>query len=242
MFSFVFDVQNRSENRRKIVPWGRLGGPPGPSWGLPEASRTRFWANFTMNENNERFCEFSGSSRDGPGDPGGAQKFAKNRFFAKKRRSERAFSSIFVHKAGFHAFCMIFRRFFSKNRWKINEKNDAFFRIVACFFQHGDPHETSYFIIRKLLFHFSRFCVFSKKIVEKRVPKSRPRFSLKNHPKVVPGDPFWDPKRSRINVGEVKKPKNVAKKSILDTVGFWRFFKLKKALALIPAQLTRAGN
>jgi hypothetical protein len=69
-----------------------------------------------MNEKNERFCEFSGSSRDGPGDPGGAQKFAKNRFFAKKRRSERAFSSIFVHKAGFHAFCMIFRRFFSKNR------------------------------------------------------------------------------------------------------------------------------
>ena len=45
-------------------------------------------------------------------------------------------------------------------------------------------------------------------------------FPFRNHPKVVPGDPFWDPKRSRINVGEVKKPKNVAKKSILVTVGF----------------------
>ena len=160
MFSFVFDVQNRSKNRRKILPWGRLGGPPGPSWGLPEASRARFRAQFTMNENNERFCEFSGSSRDGPGDPGGAQKIAKNRFFAEKRRSNRDFSSIFVHQACFHAFSTIFRRFFSKNRRKINEKNDVFFHIGACFFQHGDPHETSYFTIRKLLFSFLHFVFF----------------------------------------------------------------------------------
>ena len=69
-----------------------------------------------------------------------------------------------------------------------------------------------------------------EKIVEKRVPKSRPRFSLKNHPKVVPGDPFWDPKQSRINVGEVKKPKNYLKKSILDTVGFEGFLSSKKLL------------
>ena len=106
-----------------------------------------------------------------------------------------------------------------------------FFHTVACFFQHGDPHETLYFTIRKLLFHFSRFCVFSKKTSKKALQNRDHVFSLKNHPKVVPGDPFWDPKRSRINVGEVKKPKNGIKKSILDTVGFRRFFKLKKALA-----------
>ena len=118
----------------------------------------------------------------------------------------------------------IFARFFVDFSRKIDEKlmkkTMRFFRMFACFFQHGDPHETLYFIIRKLLFHVSRFFVFCKNIVEKRAPKSRPRFSLKNHPKVVPGDPFWDPKRSRINVGEVKKPKNVGNKSILDTVGF----------------------
>ena len=78
-------------------------------------------------------------------------------FLLKKRRSERAFSVIFVHKAGFRAFCTIFRRFFSKIDEKSMNKNDAFFRIAACFFQHGDPHETPYFTIRKLLFHFSRF-------------------------------------------------------------------------------------
>ena len=104
----------------------------------------------------------------------------------------------------------------------------CFFRIVACFFQHGDPHETLYFTIRKLLFHFSRFCVFSKKTSKKTLQNRNHAFSFRNHPKVVPGDPFWDPKRSRINVGEVKKPKNVAKKSILDTVGFRRFVKVRK--------------
>ena len=63
-------------------------------------------------------------------------------------------------------------RFFVDFSRKIDEKSMkkkmCFFRIVACFFQHGDPHETLYFTIRKLLFHFSCFCVFSKKTSKKR--------------------------------------------------------------------------
>ena len=82
-------------------------------------------------------------------------------------------------------------------------------------------HENYFFIFRV-------FALFLKKIVKKRAPKSTPHFSLKNHPKVVPGDPFWDPKRSRINVGEVKKPKNCVKKSILDTIDFFRKKKSNK--------------
>ena len=160
MFSFVFDVQNRSENRRKIVPRGRLGGPPGP----PEAARRPLGLVFGRNSPWMRkmsdFVNFLGRPGTALGTLGEPKNSLKIDFLLKKRRSERAFSSIFVHKAGFHAFCTIFRRFFSKNRWKINEKNDTFFRLVACFFQHGDPHETLYFTIRKLLSHFSRFCVF----------------------------------------------------------------------------------
>ena len=115
-----------------------------------------------------------------------------------------------------------------ENQWK---KRCVFFASSLVFFNMATL--TKHYILQyeSYFFIFRVFAFFLKKNVEKRVPKSRPRFSLKNHPKVVPGDPFWDPKRSRINVGEVKKPKNVRKRSILDTVGFWRIFKLKKALA-----------
>ena len=69
-----------------------------------------------MNEKNERFKEFPGSSQDAPGDPGEPQKFTKKRFFAKKELSTRDFLSIFVLKDGFHAFCMTFGCFFAKNQ------------------------------------------------------------------------------------------------------------------------------
>ena len=75
IFSFVFDMQNGSKNRRKIVPWGRLEAPREPSRGLPEAVHRRFQSQLTMNERNERFWEFPGSSQETPGDPGKPQKF-----------------------------------------------------------------------------------------------------------------------------------------------------------------------
>ena len=184
--------------------WGDLRG-------LPEASRRPPGLVFGRNSPWMRimsdFVNFLGRPGTALGTPGEPKNSLKIDFLLKKRRSKRVFSPIFVHRACFHAFNTIFRRFFSKNRWKINEKNDAFFRIVACFFQHGDPHETLYFTIRKLLFHFSRFCVFSKKNVKTRAPKSRPRFSLKNHPKVVPGDPFWTQNGPELTSGRWKNRK-----------------------------------
>ena len=50
--SFVFEVQNGSKNRRKIVYWGRLEAPREPSRGLPEAVHRRFQSQLTMNERN----------------------------------------------------------------------------------------------------------------------------------------------------------------------------------------------
>ena len=109
---------------------------------------------------------------------------------------------------------------------KIDASSLVFFNI-ATLTEHCILQYESYFFI------FRVFVFFLKKIVEKRVPKSRPRFSLKNHPKVVFGDPFWDPKRSRINVGEINKPKNSTKKSFLGRAVFWIFFKSKKLLGLV---------
>ena len=208
MFSFVFDVQNRSENRRKIVPWGRLGGPPGPSWGLPEAARARFRAQFTMNEKNERFCEFSGSSRDGPGDPGGAQKFAKKRFLAKKTAFRTCFFVDFCARSWFPRFLHDFPSIFLEKSMKDQWKNDAFFRIVACSFQHGDPHETLYFAMRKLFFHFSRFCVFSKKKSSKNVFRKRDHvFPSKITQKSSPGTRFGTQNGPELTSGRSKNRK-----------------------------------
>ena len=41
--------------------------------------------------------------------------------------------------------------------WKVDEKTNVLFHSRACFFQTGDPHETLYFTIRKLLFRFFQF-------------------------------------------------------------------------------------
>ena len=160
MFSFAFDVQNRSENRRKIVPWGRLGGPPGPSWGLPEAAWARFRTQFTMNEKNERFCEFSGSSRDGPGDPGGAPKFAKNRFFAKKRRSDRAFSSIFCAQSWFPRFLHDFPSIFLEKSMKNQSKKRWVFSHHRVFFSTWRPSRNTIFYNAKATFSFFAFLRF----------------------------------------------------------------------------------
>ena len=72
----------------------------------------------------------------------------------------------------------------------------------------GDPHETSYFTMRKLRFHFPCFCVFLKRNVEKWSQNAKSNFASQNHQRTVPGDLFWVQKWSRINVGEAKKPKN----------------------------------
>ena len=76
----------------------------------------------------------------------------------------------------FHDFASIFHEKSMKNWWK----NKAFFHSIACFFEHGDPHETSYFTIRKLFFHFSYFCFFVLKNRQKMKKNQATIFACKN--------------------------------------------------------------
>ena len=194
MFSFAFDVQNRSENRRKLVPWGRLGGPPGPSWGLPEAARARFRAQFTMNEKNERFCEFSGLSRDGPGDPGGAQKFAKHRFFAKKTAFRTCFFVDFCARSWFprflHDFSSIFLEKSMKNQWK----KRCVFSYRRLFFSTWRPSRNSVFYHTKATFSVFAFLCFFLKKRQKTCSKIETTFFPQKSPKSHPGEPVLGPK------------------------------------------------
>ena len=104
----------------------------------------------------------------------------------------------------FARFSVDFSRKIDENSMK---KTMRFFRIVACFFQHGDPHETLYFTIRKLLFHFSRFCVFSKK-TSKNVLQNRDRiFPSKITQKSSPGTRFGTQNGPELTLGRSKKRK-----------------------------------
>ena len=160
-----------------------------------------------------------------PGRPPRTQRDPKNRLeiacLLKKGRYKRGFLLIFSRKAVFYALDAFFHQFSTKNRWKINEKNNAFFQCSACFFEHGDPHETSYFTMRKLLFHFSCFCVFSTKNVEKWLQNAKSNFASQNHQRTVPGDLFWVQNWTRINVGEAKKSQNRQKNCKIRRSIFW---------------------
>ena len=102
-----------------------------------------------------------------PGRPRETQRDTKNRpkivFLLKKGVPSVDVCRFLCARPLFQAFCAMVHRFFTENRWKIDEKNDACFQSVARFFEHGDPHETPRFTIRKLLFHVLCFCIFSKK-------------------------------------------------------------------------------
>ena len=201
-------MQNRSENRRKIVPWGRLGGPPGPSWGLPEAVRARFRAQFTMNEKNERFCEFSGSSRDDPGDPGGAQKFAKNRFFAKKPAFRTCFFVDFCAQSWFprflHDFPSIFLEKSMKNQWK----KRCVFSHRRLFFSTWRPSRNAVFYNTKATFSFFAFLRFFLKKSSKNVFRNRDHvFPSKITQKSSPGTRFGTQNGPELTSGRSKNRK-----------------------------------
>ena len=177
-----------------MVPWGCLGG----ARGLPGAALGTVRARFqTQPKIDEQFERILGGSWDVPGapwGPTGIQKSPENRLFVKKKRSRRDFFSIFVQVAVFNAFCGILHGVFTKNQRKIDQKNYAFFHSIACLFEHGDPHETSYFTMRKLLFHFLCFCFFLKKTSNKSSQNAKSIFGLQNHHRTIPGHPFRVPK------------------------------------------------
>ena len=145
------------QNEPKIVPGRCLGDIRG----LPGASRKPVRADFQTQlkiyEKHEGFWEAPGRL----GRPLGTQRDAKDRLkidsLVEKRVPNVDSLSIFAHKAGVRGFSTIWCRFFTKNRRKIKEKLHILFHSGACFLEHGDLHETSYFSIRKLLLVFFVF-------------------------------------------------------------------------------------
>ena len=111
-------------------------------------------------------------------EPAGTPKSTKNRFFGKKRRAREQFFDDFC---GACLFCRFFRRFSFDFSLKIDVFSSVVSLLIACFFALGDPHDSMAFTIRKLLFHFLCFCVFSKKTSKTTLQNRDHGFSLKNH-------------------------------------------------------------
>ncbi len=97
-----------------------------------------------------------------------------------------------------------------KNQWK----KTCFFKPPSHFFQHGDPHETLYFTIRKLLFRFLSFWYFSEKIIKNCMQN----WAQKNHQTNGPTGTQNGTKINKKWIGESRKSPKWPKK-----VFFWGF-------------------
>ena len=64
---------------------------------------------------------------------------------------------------------------------------------------------------------------------------------LKNHLKIVPGDPFWSPQCYRINVREIKKPKICETMFFSEPAVFSTFFRVQKSYTVNSARRRRRG-
>ena len=149
------------KNAPKIVsksslggPWGVSGGAQGPPRGLPGAVGLVYETRRKFTKNLKRPGHVPESILEPSRDP---KIYQKLNCCAKGCSRER----VFIDFCGKCRFPWLFGWFLVDFSWKIDEKTDVFFHNCACFFQTGDPHETPYFTIRKLLFHFLRFAFFS---------------------------------------------------------------------------------
>ena len=131
--------------------------------------------------------------------PLGVPKIDQKSTFWENGCSKERFFIDFCGKCRFSRF---FGGFLVDLPLKIDGKTDVFCHNCACFFQTGDPHETLYFTIRKLLFRFLSFWFFLKNRWKKRL-----KISLaKKVEKWPPGDPKMDPKSSKNGRSIAKNP------------------------------------
>ena len=172
-----------------------------------------------------------------PGTPlgtlGEPKKSLKIDFLLKKGIPNVIFRGFLCIKLVFTLFARFSVDFSRKTDGKSMEKTMCFFVSSLVFFSMATLTKHCILECESYFFIFRVFVFFSKKNVKKRAPKSRPHFSLKNHPKVVPGDPFWDRKRTRINVGGIKNPKIPKKNRFCAEKFFEYFFNSKKLLGPI---------
>ena len=127
-------------------------------------------------------------------DPSRTQRFTKKRPGGEKVFPQRLLDAVMdqfrIDLGGEHRFSQISHRFQIDFSWNSSEKNCAFFHCRACFFQHGDPHDSMYFTYRKLPFHVLLFDFFVPKDLRKHAKK---RIS-KEHRKMMPDAPKMDPR------------------------------------------------
>ena len=121
-----------------------------------------------------------------------------------------------------------FHRFSIAFGWKIDEKTFVFFKPPSHFFQHGDPHETLYFTMRKLLFHFLSFCFFFQKNVQNWVQNWTQKKIEKNNSTGTQNDPKIDKKSIGKSWKSLKWPKKVVFGRIDFLMIFWVAQKSKK--------------
>ena len=172
------------KNRRKMVP----GRCQGDVWDGSGASRGTFQAGFSTQAKIDGKIKLFWEAPRTPRGPRGTPNFDPKSSFLWKRALPTWiftwFCSIELLSVDFHWFCMCFSR---KIDGKTTKKINVNFHRSAVIFRHGDPHETLYFIIRKLLFHFSSFRDFYKNAWEKQWQNAGDRFRRKNHHRMVPG-------------------------------------------------------
>ncbi len=152
------------------------------------------------------------------GSPLGAQKSQKIDFFSQKSRLRERFFIDFCCECRFPRF---FDWFLVDFGWKIDEKTLVLFKPPSHFFQHGDPHETLYFTIRKLLFRFLSFWFFFSKNRWKKRLKISPAKKVEKWP---PGDPKIDPKSWKNGRKIAKNPQKCQKSWFFEGSIFWWFF------------------
>ena len=142
------------------------------------------------------------------GPPWEAKNHQKSTFSQKSRPRERFFID-FCCECRFPRF---FDWFLVDFGWKINEKKLVFFKPSSQFFQHGDPHETLYFTIRKLLFRFLSFWFFFSKNWWKNDWKFHLPKKSKNDPR---GTPKYIQNPEKMVAKSPKIPKNAKKVDFL---------------------------
>ena len=164
-------MQNRVKIDLKLCPGGAWGVPRGLSGASRGTVRAHFETQLKINENFQGFWEAPGTSREPPGDPEGPQKSTPKRFFAKKGRSKREFSSLFARKAVVQPFCTFFFSFFHEKSMKNQWKKRYMFSQRRSFFWTWRPSRNTVFYDMKATSPFLVFLRFVSKKHQKNGSK-----------------------------------------------------------------------
>ena len=107
-------------------------------------------------------------------------------------------------------------------------KKRCIFSQCRSFIQRGDPHETMYFTIWKLLLHFLSSCVLFLKSTKNWLQNSSHNFTLQKRQKVVPGTHVGYPHGPELTLESPKIHKMLQKRWFLTLPFFKQISRHKK--------------